>query len=42
MKPDNIEKLSKLGADAFVSGSAIFNSDNYQKTISLMKEKINS
>jgi ribulose-phosphate 3-epimerase len=41
VKPDNIEKLSKLGTDAFVSGSAIFNSDDYQKTISLMKDKIN-
>lgn len=36
---DNIEELAKLGVDVFVAGSAVFDSDNYQKTISEMKKK---
>lgn len=40
VKPDNIEELSKLGADVFVAGSAVFGSENYKETISLMKNKI--
>lgn len=40
IKPDNISELSKLGADVFVAGSAIFSSPDYQKTIHAMKSKI--
>jgi len=39
---DNIAKIASAGADTFVAGSAIFGSDDYEKTISLMKEAINS
>jgi len=34
---DNIGKIATAGADTFVAGSAIFNSDNYQDTISKMR-----
>ena len=37
---ENIGKAARSGADTFVAGSAIFNSDNYKKTISQMKETI--
>ena len=37
---NNISTVSKAGADTFVAGSAIFDSDDYAKTISSMKEKI--
>ena len=37
---DNIGKVAECGANTFVAGSAIFNSDNYQKTISQMREII--
>ena len=37
---DNIGKAAKSGADTFVAGSAIFNSQNYEKTISQMREII--
>ena len=36
----NISTVSEAGADTFVAGSAIFDSDDYAKTISSMKEKI--
>ena len=42
VKIDNIAEIASAGADTFVAGSAIFGSENYQKTISLMKEEINS
>ena len=35
---DNIVRVAKAGADTFVAGSAIFNSDNYQDTINSMKD----
>lgn len=35
---ENIEKLSKVGVDAFVSGSFIFKSKNPSKTISNLKK----
>ena len=35
---NNIKKVAEAGADTFVAGSAIFNSDNYKKTISSMRE----
>ena len=36
---DNISEISKAGADTFVAGSAIFNSENYAETISQFREK---
>ncbi|MBN2039031.1 MAG: ribulose-phosphate 3-epimerase [Spirochaetes bacterium] len=38
---DNIEKIAKAGANVFVSGSGIFNTEDYKKTITLMKDLIN-
>lgn len=40
VKVDNIRKIKAAGADTFVAGSAIFNSDNYQQTISKMRAEI--
>ena len=37
---ENIGKAARSGADTFVAGSAIFNSENYKKTITQMKEII--
>ena len=37
---NNIGKIAECGADTFVAGSAIFNSENYKKTISQMREII--
>ncbi len=34
---ENISELSALGVDVFVAGSAVFESKNYQQTISVMK-----
>ncbi len=42
VKINNIAKIATAGADTFVAGSAIFGSDDYSKTISSMKEAINS
>ena len=42
VKIDNIAEIASAGADTFVAGSAIFGSENYQKTISSMKEEIYS
>ncbi len=39
---DNIGELSRLGADLFVAGSAIFGSPDYGKTIAEMKKKIHA
>ena len=40
VKVDNIQKIKAAGADTFVAGSAIFNSDDYQSTISAMRAEI--
>ena len=37
---DSIAKASEAGADTFVAGSAIFNTDNYEQTISDLRSKI--
>ena len=37
---ENIGKAARSGADTFVAGSAIFNSENYKKTISQMRQII--
>tara|TARA_Y100000748_G_C15480044_1_gene482390 strand:- start:686 stop:1357 length:672 start_codon:yes stop_codon:yes gene_type:complete len=39
---DNIAEVAKAGADTFVAGSAIFNSNDYVKTIKSMKDKLQS
>ena len=40
VKVDNIGAIAKAGADTFVAGSAIFNSPDYAKTITNMREMI--
>ena len=40
VKIDNIGKIKAAGADTFVAGSAIFNSDDYEKTISAMRAEL--
>ena len=37
VKVDNIEEIAACGVDTFVAGSAIFNTDDYQATVSQMK-----
>lgn len=37
---NNIREIAEAGADTFVAGSAIFNSDNYAETISLMRDAL--
>ena len=40
VKVDNIREIAAAGADTFVAGSAIFGSDDYQATISTMRNKL--
>ncbi|MAA64599.1 MAG: ribulose-phosphate 3-epimerase [Alteromonadaceae bacterium] len=40
VKADNIREIAAAGADTFVAGSAIFNTDDYQNTIDKMREQI--
>ncbi|WP_111498145.1 MULTISPECIES: ribulose-phosphate 3-epimerase [Marinobacter] len=40
VKVDNIREIAAAGADTFVAGSAIFNTDDYQATIQAMREQI--
>lgn len=40
VKIDNIGEIARAGADTFVAGSAIFQSDNYESTIRQMKQEI--
>jgi len=40
VKIDNIAEIARAGADMFVAGSAIFNTDDYAKTINKMREQI--
>ena len=42
VKVDNIAQIKAAGADTFVAGSAIFNSDDYQLTMDAMREQIAS
>lgn len=37
---DNIGEIAAAGADMFVAGSAIFNSDSYKQTISKMRQQL--
>ncbi len=41
ISPETIEEVSAAGADVFVAGSAIFYSDDYEATITLMRERMN-
>lgn len=36
----NIREIAEAGADTFVAGSAIFNTENYQQTIGAMREQL--
>lgn len=40
VKVENIQRIKAAGADTFVAGSAIFNSDDYHKTIAAMRSEI--
>jgi ribulose-phosphate 3-epimerase len=40
VKTNNIREISAAGADTFVAGSAIFNTDNYKKTIDDMRSEL--
>jgi ribulose-phosphate 3-epimerase len=40
IKVDNIGRIAKAGADVFVSGSGIFRTADYAKTIAAMREQI--
>jgi len=37
---DTIKAVSKAGASSFVAGSAIFHTDDYQKTITILRENM--
>ncbi|PLX80521.1 MAG: ribulose-phosphate 3-epimerase [Desulfuromonas sp.] len=39
VKPDNIARIAAAGADVFVAGSAVFNSDDYAATIRHLKQQ---
>lgn len=41
IKPSNIDKVVKAGANVIVAGSAIFNSDNIAETVKQMRENAN-
>lgn len=38
--PETVGQVSSAGADVFVAGSAVFYSDDYEKTIRLMRENM--
>ena len=40
VKTDNIREIAAAGADTFVAGSAIFNTDDYKATIDAMRAEI--
>jgi ribulose-phosphate 3-epimerase len=40
VKVDNIAQIAAAGADTFVAGSAIFSTDDYQATITSMREQL--
>ncbi|MDE4974247.1 ribulose-phosphate 3-epimerase, partial [Francisella tularensis subsp. holarctica] len=37
----NIAEIAACGVNAFVAGSAIFNSDSYKQTIDKMRDDLN-
>jgi ribulose-phosphate 3-epimerase len=40
VKVDNIREIAEAGADTFVAGSAIFNTENYKATIDKMRAEL--
>lgn len=40
VKTDNIREIAEAGADTFVAGSAIFNTEDYRATISKMRDEL--
>ena len=40
VKIDNIKEIAAAGADTFVAGSAIFNTDDYESTIDKMRSEL--
>ena len=40
VKVGNIREIAEAGADTFVAGSAIFNTDDYGATIAAMREQL--
>jgi len=40
VKVDNIREIAEAGADTFVAGSAIFNTENYKATIDEMRAEL--
>ena len=40
VKIENIKDIASAGADTFVAGSAIFNTDNYKSTIDIMRSEL--
>ncbi len=42
VKINNIKQIMQAGADTFVAGSAIFNTEDYKKTIDAMREQLAS
>ena len=40
VKVGNIREIAEAGADTFVAGSAIFNTDDYRATIAAMREQL--
>jgi ribulose-phosphate 3-epimerase len=40
VKINNIREIMQAGADTFVAGSAIFNTDDYKATIDAMREQL--
>ncbi|QIW10458.1 ribulose-phosphate 3-epimerase [Francisella sp. LA112445] len=40
VNPSNIAEIASCGVNAFVAGSAIFNSESYKETISLMQNQL--
>jgi len=42
VKIDNIAEIAAAGADTFVAGSAIFNTDDYKATIDAMRQQLSA
>jgi len=42
VKLDNIGQIARAGAEIFIIGSAIFNTNNYEKTLSEFREKLSA
>jgi ribulose-phosphate 3-epimerase len=40
VKTNNIREIASAGADTFVAGSAIFNTENYKSTIDEMRSEL--